>query len=385
MNVIDFLSLQISTNADITPVGDEIARDAAALYFKAAAIDTAISYVTGALASCEIKTYDHDEEKRGVLYHLLNLRPNPNQNSAQFKAQFFYNLMYRGDALAVVVNDHLYVADGFAVDKVQFGNDVFRSVSVEGLNCGVDFSADECLYMTYGNKRSRKLIDGMYAEYAKLMTSATESFKSAAGTKWILTVERSPTGTREFAKKDQEEQADPKNALQMFMRKANSVYRQTKGQSLEKVDVGGCTADDIIKIRKDAYESTAGIYKIPPPMIFGNMTNLNENIEAFLTFAIKPLAKQFEEELTSKFIDAPSWGDGSRLVVDTSRIKFVDIFGISASISQLIGAGFSLDEVRGQLNWPLIGTEQSQEHLITRNYGPLDEVFRQITQGGEKK
>lgn len=384
MNVIDFLGLQVSTNADITPVGEEIARDAAALYFKSAAIDTAISYVTGALASSEVRTYDHDEEKRGVLYHLLNLRPNPNQNAAQFKAQFFYNLMYWGEALAVLVKDHLYVADGFAVDKVQFGNNMFRSVSVEGLNCGIDFSADECLYMTYDNKRSRKLIDGMYSEYAQLMSSATESFKAASGTKWILTVDRSPTGTREFAKKDQEEQADPKNALQMFMRKANSVYRQTRGQSLERVDVNGCSADDIIKIRKDAYESTAGIYKIPPPMIFGNMTNLNDNVDAFLTFAIKPLAKQFEEELTSKFIDAPSWGEGSRLVVDTSRIKFVDIFEIAAPIAQLVGSGFSLDEMRGQIDWPLIGTEQSQEHLITRNFGPLDEVFRELSQGGEK-
>lgn len=384
MNVIDFLGLQVSTNADITPVGEEIARDAASLYFKSAAIDTAISYVTGALASCEVRTYDRDEEKRGVLYHLLNLRTNPNQNAAQFKAQFFYNLMYWGEALAVVVKDHLYVADGFAVDKVQFGNNMFRSVSVDGLNCGIDFSADECLYMTYDNKRSRKLIDGIYSEYAQLMSSATDSFKAAAGTKWILTVDRSPTGTREFAKKDQEEQTDPRNAMQMFMRHSNSVYRQTRGQSLEKVDVNGCSADDIIKIRKDAYESTAGIYKIPPPMIFGNMTNLNDNVDAFLTFAIKPIAKQFEEELTSKFIDAPSWGDGSRLVVDTSRIKFVDIFGIAPSISQLIGSGFSLDEMRGQIDWPLIGTDQSQEHLITRNFGPLDEVFRQLSQGGEK-
>ena len=385
MNVIDFLSLQISTNGDFAPVGDDIAKDAASLYFKAAAIDTAISYVTGSLASCEIKTYDHDEEKRGVLYRLLNLRPNPNQNSAQFKERFFYNLMYRGDALAVMINGNLYVADGFAIDKVQFGNNVFRSVSVEGLNCGTDFYASECLYMTYDNQRSRKLIDGMYSEYSQLMASATSSFKDAAGTKWILDVNRSPTGDQQFAKKDQKEQTDPKNALQMFMRKANSIYLQTRGQSLSKVDVSGCTADDIIKIRKDAYEATAGVFKIPPPMLFGNMTNLNENVEAFLTFSIKPLAKQFEEELTGKFIDAYSWGDGSRFVVDTSRIKFVDIFGIAPSISQLIGAGFSLDEVRGQLNWPLIGTEQSQEHLITRNYGPLDEVFRQIAQGGESK
>lgn len=385
MNVIDFLGLQVTSNSDIVPVGTDISHDSASLYFKAAAIDTAISYVTGALANCEIKTYDNDEEKRGVLYRMLNLQPNPNQNAAQFKEQFFYNLMYRGDALAVVINDNLYAADSFAIDKVPCGKNVFKSVSVEGFDCGLNFDSSECLYMTYGNKRARSLIDGMYREYSELMTSAASSFNAAAGTKWILDVARNPTKDREFAKKDQEEQADPKNALQTFMRKANSIYFQTRGQSLEKVDINGCTADDIIKIRKDAYEATAGVFKIPPPMIFGNMTNLNENVEAFLTFAIKPLAKQLEEESTGKFITALDWAKGSRLVVDTSRIKFVDIFGIAAPIANLLGSGFSLDELRDQISWPLIGTEQSQEHFITRNYSPLDELFRQISQGGENK
>ena len=98
------------------------------------------------------------------------------------------------------------------------------------------------------------------------------------------------------------------------------------------------------------------------------------------------MAALYSKELTAKFFTESEWLAGSRIQVDTSRVNHIDIFEIAAPISQLIGSGFSLDEVRDAINWPRIGTEESQEHLITRNFGALDEVLRQIAQqGGESK
>lgn len=147
----------------------------------------------------------------------------------------------------------------------------------------------------------------------------------------------------------------------------------------------GCPSDDLIKIRKDAFELVASIYKIPQSMLFGNMTNLDEITRVFLTFTVKPLAKQISEELTAKLFDPIEWLRRCEIVVDTSRIKYIDIFDSAASVQQLLGAGYSMDELRDYLNQPTIGTEDSQQHLITRNFGPIDEVLRQVTQeGGEK-
>lgn len=387
MGLFEYLSLKIRTADAPQPVAGsaDVAELAANVYFKCAAIDTAVSYYTNSIVKCEIKTFEAGNEAKGQLYYLWNIRPNPNQNASQLKEQAVYALMTENEALVVPIGDSLYVADSFSIDERQLRDNVFRGVSVEGKNVDMEFPSSGAVYLTLGNGRAKALVDGMYEQYSGLMAAAIDGFKQGCGTKWKLNLESPPSGDREFAKRDDKERKDPRGPLKTFMSNANSIYIQSKGQDLEKIDVSGCSSDDVIKIRKDAFELVASIYRIPPPMLFGNMTNMKDNVDTFLTFGIDPLAQQWSDELTAKHYSAYEWANGSSVVVDTSRISHIDIFEKAPAISQLIGSGFSLDEVRGQVNWPLIGTEQSQEHMITRNYGAIDEVLRQIAQGGGEK
>ena len=387
MGLLEYLGLRVRTADGPEPAAGsaDVAELAANVYFKAAAVDTAVSYYTDAITKCEIKTFSGDKESKGWLYYLWNIRPNKNQNASQLKEQAIYLLLTKGEALVVPIGDFLYVADSFSIEENQLSDNVFHGVSIEGKNVDREFPASDVVYLTLGNRRARSLVDGMGEQYSSLMAAAIDGFKQGCGTKWKLVLDAPSTGDRRFAKKDEEERNDPAGPLKTFMRNANAIYLQTKGQSLEKVDVEGCSADDVVKIRKEIFELASSVYKIPPPMIFGNMTNVKDSIDSFLTFAIDPLAQQLTDELTGKHFTALEWFDGSRAVVDTSRISHIDIFEKAPAISQLIGSGFSLDEMRGQICWPLIGTDESQEHMITRNYGALDEVLRQIAQGGGEK
>ena len=388
MNLIDFLSLRIGFQSDIKPVENppSLSDEAAMLYFKAAAVDTAIGYVANSLANCEFKTFEGRKEWKGLWYYRLNYRPNPSQNAVQLWNYAAYQLMTKGEALLVTVDDDLYVADSFGIERIGVGKTRFRSVCVDGFgDLGRSYDMDEAIYLTFGEGRAKTLINGMFAQYSRLLDSAISGFEAQSGNKWILSLDQSQQGNRKQAKADEEERQDPTSMLQTFMRRANAVYVQSRGQSLEHVNVAGASASDVISIRKDAFEAVASIFKIPPSMLFGNMTNLDEIMGSFLTFTVKPLAKQIAKELTSKIYSPLEWSDGSYVVVDTSRIKFTDIFKIAPSISQLIGSGFSLDEVREQLEYQIIDSEQSREHLITRNYGAIDEVLRQIAQGGQNQ
>lgn len=387
MNIIDYLSLTISKQESPVPAEGSVSLDesAAMLYFKAAAVDTAISYVTNAIASCEIKTVENGEEVNGLLYYLLNVQPNPDYNASQLIDKAIRLLMTNGEALIVPMGDYLYVADGFAVDRQSIGRTTYRSVAVDGFNVTRDYPASEAIYLSFGNRRAKHLIDGMCEQYAQLMAAAASGYKAGSGTKWILDLGQSQSGSREHVKRDEEERSDPRTMLQRFLRASNAVYFQSRGQRLDKLDIKGSPSDDIIKFRKDAFELVASIYKIPQSMLFGNMTNMGEIVDTFLTFTVSPLAKQLEVELTSKLISKTNWKKGSRIVVDTSRIKFVDIFDSAPAISQLLGAGYSMDELRKMMRQPLIGTDEAQEHLITKNYGPLDEVLRQVLIGGDNQ
>lgn len=380
MDVIDFLNLRITTDEIAPSAGASLGDDAAMLYFKAAATDTAIGYVADSIASCEMRVMDRGDPKRGHLYRMLNLRPNPVMSAYQLKIGMIYKLMTVGEALVVPIGSGLYLADGFNRNDTDYGIAMFENITVNGYQIRRRYNSGEAIYLTFGNQRVKRLVDGMYEAYAKMMSAAVDGYQAGAGTKWKLTVNQGGTGDRQFNKVADEQRNDPREMLQKFIRGANSVYFETRGQELKEIDVKGCPSDDLIKIRKDAFELVASIYKIPQSMLFGNMTNLDEITRVFLTFTVKPLAKQISEELTAKLFDPISWLQGCEIVVDTSRIKYIDIFDSAPSVQQLLGAGYSMDELREYLNQPTIGTEESQQHLITRNFGPIDEVLRQVIQ-----
>jgi HK97 family phage portal protein len=386
--VLDFLGLKVDVPVSEAPVaGSQAAAKAASIYFKAAAVDTAISYIAGALSNCEFKVFVDGEEERGYLYYLLNVYPNPNSNAARMWYESTYRLLLDREALIVPVRDRLYSASSWSVDPKHLGHDRFKGVVVEDRQLKKEFRAGDCVHLQYGNSRARSLVDGMYRDYAQLLGSAMTGFKHHAGGKWLLDAKAMPQGSREFQQKDDAERMDPAGRLRRFMESAESVFIQNSNmEGLSQLDPGGVGYEEVAAIRKDMFETVAGIFKIPPPLMFGNMTNIKDLTRSFLTFSLDPVAALYSKELTAKFFTESEWLAGSRIQVDTSRVNHIDIFEIAAPISQLIGSGFSLDEVRDAINWPRIGTEESQEHLITRNFGALDEVLRQIAQqGGESK
>lgn len=381
----DFLGLTIK-NARGEPISfndDSAALNAASVYFKAAAIDTAVSYISGALSKCEIKTFQNQEETRGELYHLFNFQPNPNQNAVQFMNDLITRLLLNGEALIVPLRNHLYVAQSFGVENHPLLRNAFRSVVIEEQSLKRSFLSDKVCYLKYGNNRVKDLINGIWDEYGDMMANAFNGFKQHAGNKWKLAFDAPLMGSRSQMKADDQERQDPSGPLKRFMGDANSVYIQQQGYDLTQFDpIDGVDAPEIVTIRKEQFEIVASIFKIPPTMIFGNMTNLAEITNSFLTYAVDPIADQISKEFTAKFFTPEEIARGSRVSVDTTRIQHIDIFNIAPAISALIGSGFSLDEIRDATGWPQIGSEESQEHLITRNYGPLEEVLATVAQGG---
>lgn len=363
---------------------DSLSRFAASVYFKYAALDTALSYIANAVSKCEFKVFEGKEQKKGALHYRLNYAPNPNENAVRLWYRAVYRLLYNGDALIVPLKDSLYLAESWSRDPKPLRHDVFESVVVENERLRKRFRSDQAIYLRHGNPRVSAMVQGLYEDYGRLMTAAEQGFERSAGDKYKLKLARPEMGRFQEEQQSREQYDGTQGMVKQFMRNANAVYIETEGQSLEQFKATGTAAKDVIDIRKDMFETVAGLLKVPAPLLFGNMTNLGDIMDIFLTFAIDPLAELISTELTSKFFTEYEWLGGSEVKVDTSTIKHVDIFDVSASISQLIGSGFSLNEIREPLGWPLLDIDEADEHLITRNFGSLDEVLRQMATGGEK-
>ena len=128
-NLFNFLEKKIDV-AEISPVTQKLLEQYA---FKELALHIAISYIANTLSKCEFKTFENGVEVRNKLYYMLNISPNPNQNSSQFINKFIEKYYYDGHSLIVPNGDNLYCADNFDIeDSNPLKENTFYNVS---FNC----------------------------------------------------------------------------------------------------------------------------------------------------------------------------------------------------------------------------------------------------------
>jgi hypothetical protein len=121
------------------------------------------------------------------------------------------------------------------------------------------------------------------------------------------------------------------------------------------------------------FEVAAQSYKIPLSMMLGNITNMNEIVKVYLSICIDPLADMIGEEITGHSYSEDEWLNGCYVKVDTSCINHIDMLEVADKVDKLISCGaYSIDEVRHRLDSPLLDTDFSKTHFITKNYEPLD-------------
>ena len=358
-----------------------IAADAAQqMYFKELGLQIAISYIANTISKCEFKVYENGEEVKNELYYMLNVNPNPNQNSSQFLNALITRYYRNGEAMVFPDSrkNRLYVADGFSLEEKPLADNIFSSITIDNETLTKKYKASDVFYFRLDDVRIKKLIDGAFDQYSTVMQAAIDGFIRRNGKKYKLILDSYRAGDPEFK---QIYEAVLKKQLESFVKSPSAVYPQFKGQSLEEFDkaaagnYGGSA--DVIAIRKEMFDVVAQAFKIPLSMMYGNITNINDMINMFLTFTIDPLADMIGEEITRKMYPFNEWKKGNYVKCDTSCIKHVDILDVAHAVSEAISSGaVVIDEMRSRLDMKPYGDEFGQMRFITRNYATLEEVLK---------
>ncbi len=377
-SLFNFLEKKIS-NAEIEAVTAQVMEEVA---FRELALHIAISYIANTLSKCEIKTYEKGEETKGKLYYLLNVSPNQNENSSQFINKFIEQYYYHGSALIVPHNDNIYCADNFDVDESNpLKEFVYHNVTFGTYQAKKKYRASEIFFMKLDNKNVKQLIDLLYTQYGKLIGLAMESFKRTNGKKYKLILEQYRAGDPAF---NEVFEKVLKKQLKTFIENDNAVYPQFKGTDLQEFSTATPTnSNDIVALRKEIFETTAQTFKIPLPMMYGNITNMNEIVKVYLSICIDPLADMISEEFTRKYYTFDEWKNGYRIEVDTSCINHIDILEVADKVDKAIASGLcSIDELRKRVNMNPLNTDFSTSHFITKNYDLAERVLNG-QKGGE--
>lgn len=375
--ILDFLGRRLSPQ-DYEVVGVSFSDQMAVLNL---AMEIAVGYIANTISQCEIKTYREGKEVQEELYYLLNVSPNPNQNSSQLMVKLVEELLYEGQSLMVKFGPHLYVADGFSEEEYPTKENVFSSVSIEGESVARRFPANQAFYFQQSERSIARLVRLMYGEYGKVMGAAIDKFLSSNSDKYKLVIENIAAGDAEFQKTFNEVVS---KQLKDFMESSRAVYPQFRGYNLERVDSGtSSSSGDVIAMRKEVFETVAQAYKIPMSMMYGNITNMSEIVKVYLSICIDPLAQMLSEELTRKTTTYETWLRGDRVKVDTSKILHVDLLDVADEVEKLIGSGaFTINQVLDRCGYDRIDADYADAHYLTKNIASMDSEASPL-EGGE--
>lgn len=357
-------------------VEEKAALDAFALF-------AVVHLISGLLSGCEFRVYRNGKETRGAEWAAMNMKPNKNQNAAAWKRELIARLLLSGEALCVELPDgQRILAESFNRTDDVLKGDTFTDIQRADLNISRQYKIDEVLYLQSPVNARAVWLQQIMMQYERLMTSAAKRFKKAGGEKGILEVSAVERGKADFKERFEDLQ---NKYFRNYFESTNAVLPLFDGYKYVPQSSGGSSGtytNDLTSVKTladEAISRAAQVFGVPPSYIRGDAAGIKDSQAAMMTNCIKPLAQMISQELTGKLYDSAEIASGSSIIVDTGSILHHDLIADAAAIDKLIGAGWTINEIRKVLGAHALDDPDADVRFITKNYGTIAEAL----EGGE--
>ncbi len=351
--------------------------------YKSLAIHIAATYISQAISKCEVKFYtDSGENNKSLEYYLFNIAPNINECSSQFLNKLVYKILTDPDGVLVITsNGKLYIAESFQRQEYPITGDVFTSVELENLSLHRTYTRNEVMYFKLEDENVKSLVDSMYQDYGKAIDSALSAFLNNNSEKYKMKISADKIFGKDVEKAYKEILS---KQIKEFVSADGGVFPEYKGYELINFKNGNSqsSTNSLIELRKDIFEITGSAYKIPKSMMEGNINNVKEVVNTFITFAVTPIATLIGDVITKDLYTFDEWKKGYRAVVDTSTIPFQSILDAADSISKLIAnTVVNPNEARKILGLDYINKDFMEQYFITKNNSKAEDVMNGLIDG----
>ena len=343
-----------------------------------------VNMVANALGRCEFRTFRGGEEIKEKEYYLWNVSPNTNQNSSAFLHKLVAKLYRRNEALIVDALPRgelqsLVVADDWQQpEQWPSRQNEYRNVVVDDYTYQYPMYENNVLHLKLNHTDMRPIINGLYQSYYRMVNAAMKAYTWDKGQHWKVHVSQMAKGDDKWA---EQFQAMIAAQVKPFLESDGAILPEFDGYAYEKV--GGQNTGDTRDIRamiEDIFDFTARAFLIPSVLVNGTVEGTADANTRFLTNCIDPLADQLQEEINRKRYRYEDWEKGSFLRVDTSSIIHFDLFANAANVEKLVGSGaFTINDVLRAANQTPISDPWADQHFMTLNISPMDEVTRNIS------
>ncbi|NDL68515.1 phage portal protein [Anaerotalea alkaliphila] len=376
--IIDRLSNGQPIETSVDP--SEFFNLAAELYIRDMAFQSAVNLIANSVSKCEFKTYLNSKEVKLQEYYLFNIEPNRNQNSSEFLQKMVHKLYENNEALIIEVSGQMLVADSFSKETYALYDYQFKNVTVDGFNFNRTFMMEDVLYLKLNNKDIRRLINGMYETYGKMVAYAQDKFQKSKGNKGTLEISGVAQGKANFQETFQKMMNE---RFTTFFKADNAVLPLFDGYKYNELDQRVSEGSrDIKAMVDDIYDFTARAFCIPQVLLRGEVANNQDVVNSFLTFCIDPLCDKIQEEINRKRSGYKGFVKGTFVKIDTKAIKHIDLLSVATSIDKLISSGaFCINDIRNLVGDEPIAEDWAYKHFITKNYSTVEEFLKEAGGG----
>lgn len=366
----DFFSRQPDERGYYPLSGAPPGSAAAALNIEELALFSVIDLISSVGAMCEWRFYNNRQRVEQEDWYTWNFSPNPDQDGAEFKRLLLARMLRFNEALVFEQEGSYYIADSFTREQDGFRPARYTGISYRGQSVTKVLGEQDVLhYRLAASGQAWALQNNIRGLYSSAMEEAWDKYRKSGGKSGILKVGTQARGSKNFEKDFETLMND---RFKRFFESKNAVlplfdgydYIAQNGPAAQK---STSEVSDIGNLLQQAQVTACNPYHVPPSILRGEVTNLEDAVNAMLTFAVKPVFRTVEAEFNRKMFGLELM-KGRRMQISTVGIKSVDILAQATNAEKLVqNRLYSANGVREIFGDEPIPESWADEYVLTKN------------------
>lgn len=376
MSIFDIFNFKRSATYSDTDDGNdsELSKNVALRY---GAINKVANYVGRGVSKAKFVLKGPNADQYSEWLYRLNVQPNPNQTAAVFLAEIGKALINNGEALVVVRNKFLYLAESYSIEEKSLDGHTYKVSTVQGLTFDESFTSDEVILITNENNSLKNFSEQLWADYGELLGRVISRQKTANQLRFTFKL---PKNRLKEKAQDMIEGAPKEDAGKNFFEK---VTKKIKNDSVvgipltdhndpysEYTTKNGSKVSYVsdIKDLKDQYvDDLCEAIGLPAMLLHGDVADNQKNYEMAVETVFEPLLQKVIDGLQTAIFSDAEYLAGNR--VKAVGLHQYNLFDVATSGDKLIAAGLAMaDEIREEIGLEPLPDGLGQRLYITKNY-----------------